>query len=583
MAGGRRLVKQPCLPTVRRQLAACFWHAHLATCQLNPQNVAMNVFWIVLVPCFTAFLVPESVPIGHVVGYISGKPEVSTQPRYFVVFPDEQTSKFLKVDEASGEISTVSLLDYEKRSRFEILAVPVQGADGIQIIVDVDDENDNAPKFADESLFLEISEYAHIGSEFALPVAFDGDGPKYDVHKYHIVQGNVNNVFKISTRRLHDVLYADLVVNGQLDREYRDKYELLVEALDGGNPPKSGQLRVSIKILDANDNAPLFTQSRYSTTVAANISVGSTIVTVKATDADTEQKCSHNTNSPSNLFFSISSSSGVLTTTGHLLPASVHDVIVVASDGGSPSLQSTAVVSVVVQGATLTPPAIDLIWLTEASAAHLLENATLGSIVARVSLNEEHKDCVLELSGCHSLCLQQTDSAHVYLLLVCGNFDRETTEEFHLKFSLKRDNAVVLEHPLLLTIGDVNDNWPLWRSNPVHLSLNRTVGGGRILSASDADLGQNGWVRYSVLDTNLVSIDADTGRLFIPKELDCDVGQELRFRVRAEDGGVPPLSSDLQVTADLLDLESRPPTFEKALYELEVPEDTPIGTCLVKV
>lgn len=46
------------------------------------------------------------------------------------------------------------------------------------------------------------------------------------------------SVFKISVRPVNDVLYADLVVNGQLDREYRDKYELVVEAIDGGTPAK---------------------------------------------------------------------------------------------------------------------------------------------------------------------------------------------------------------------------------------------------------------------------------------------------------------------------------------------------------
>ncbi|KAK6024057.1 hypothetical protein OSTOST_10140, partial [Ostertagia ostertagi] len=40
----------------------------------------------------------------------------------------------------------------------------------------------------------------------------------------------------ISVRPVNGELYADLVVNGQLDREYRDKYELIVEAIDGGKP-----------------------------------------------------------------------------------------------------------------------------------------------------------------------------------------------------------------------------------------------------------------------------------------------------------------------------------------------------------
>ena len=43
-------------------------------------------------------------------------------------------------------------------------------------------------------------------------------------------------------------------------------------------------------------------------------------------------------------------------------------------------------------GSSLSSPALDIIWLAETSTAHLLENVTLGGIVARVSMNEEHSD-----------------------------------------------------------------------------------------------------------------------------------------------------------------------------------------------
>ena len=69
-------------------------------------------------------------------------------------------------------------------------------------------------------------------------MATDEDSPPFSIQKYRIVEGNVNNVFRLASRRLNNVLYVDLVVNGQLDREYRDHYDLLVEAIDGDDPPK---------------------------------------------------------------------------------------------------------------------------------------------------------------------------------------------------------------------------------------------------------------------------------------------------------------------------------------------------------
>ncbi|CAP33911.2 Protein CBG15736 [Caenorhabditis briggsae] len=582
--------------------------------------------------CLTRFTVPESAQIGFRIGWISGKQEESVAPKYFVVFPDEQTSKFLKVDERSGEISTIAHLDYEKRSKFEIVAVRVEeSGETIDILVEVDDENDNVPSFADSNVKFEISEFAQLGTSFALPTVSDGDGPKFDVHRFVILQGNVNNVFKITARKVNEQLQADLFVNGQLDREFRDKYELLIEAQDGGKPAKTGQLRCSIEIVDANDNAPVFTRSRYTASVSANVSIGSNIITVQATDADIGENSRisyeiKKTSSPSNSNFAISPS-GVITTTSSLLPASTHDVIVVASDHGNPPLSSSAVVTISVMGSTLASPPLDIIWLVESNSAentlqnhyfhllnprnhienhgnifsaHLPENTTLGSIVARVSIAQMYRDTKLRLLGTSSLCPQQTDQSHVYLLLLCGILDRETTSEYHLKFLLEKDGQMIIEHPQLLTIGDINDNAPQWHSSQIHISLNRTQGGSRTLTAKDPDLGQNGWIRYSVLDTDLVSIDKETGRIFVPntvgqinrlgelhlrrvRGIDCNIGSEIKFRVRAEDGGNPALSTDLQVIADLLDSESRPPQFERALWQVEISEDTPVGTCLVKV
>uniref|UniRef100_A0A1I7UPC4 Cadherin domain-containing protein n=1 Tax=Caenorhabditis tropicalis TaxID=1561998 RepID=A0A1I7UPC4_9PELO len=64
---------------------------------------------------------------------------------------------------------------------------------------------------------------------------------------------------------------------------------------------------------------------------------------------------------PSNSNFAISPS-GVITTTVTLLPASTHDVIVVASDHGSPPLTSSAVVTISVMGSHLASPPLDIIW-----------------------------------------------------------------------------------------------------------------------------------------------------------------------------------------------------------------------------
>ena len=54
-----------------------------------------------------------------------------------------------------------------------------------------------------------------------------------------------------------------LVLGERLDREVQDTYQLMVIALDGGNPPRSGSMAVQVQVTDANDNSPTFTESSY--------------------------------------------------------------------------------------------------------------------------------------------------------------------------------------------------------------------------------------------------------------------------------------------------------------------------------
>uniref|UniRef100_A0A1I7WFF6 C2 domain-containing protein n=1 Tax=Heterorhabditis bacteriophora TaxID=37862 RepID=A0A1I7WFF6_HETBA len=182
------------------------------------------------------------------------------------------------------------------------------------------------------------------------------------------------------------------------------------------------------------------------------------------------------------------SSAGVLSSAAHIPPGFTHDFVVVAYDKGMPPLESTALVTVSVQGTSLSSQALDIVWLTETESAHLLENITLGSIVARISLNNKQGD--------------------------------------RLNFNSLKFETIIL-------------------------------------------------ISYVVDLHKLVAL------------LDCSVGPELRFRVHAEDNGHPPLYSvvfvELQVTADIVDGDNRAPQFEKSLYEINVQEDSDVGTCFLKV
>ena len=72
-----------------------------------------------------------------------------------------------------------------------------------------------------------------------------------------------------------------LRVSGRLDRETKANYELTVTARDRGEPPKSTQTKIMVKVLDENDNSPVFDPKHYSASVAENASIGASVLQVR--------------------------------------------------------------------------------------------------------------------------------------------------------------------------------------------------------------------------------------------------------------------------------------------------------------
>ncbi len=63
----------------------------------------------------------------------------------------------------------------------------------------------------------------------------------------------------------------DIVLKNSLDRETKGEHSLnIVLRWDGGNPPKSGTVVIEVRVLDMNENAPVFSQPMYNTRLSEN-------------------------------------------------------------------------------------------------------------------------------------------------------------------------------------------------------------------------------------------------------------------------------------------------------------------------
>lgn len=71
-----------------------------------------------------------------------------------------------------------------------------------------------------------------------------------------------------------------LRVAGRIDREIRSSYMLSVTARDRGEPPKSTLTQLLVKVIDENDNSPVFDPKQYSASVPENASIGAMVLQV---------------------------------------------------------------------------------------------------------------------------------------------------------------------------------------------------------------------------------------------------------------------------------------------------------------
>ncbi|XP_035391659.1 protocadherin Fat 3 [Electrophorus electricus] len=537
-------------------------------------------------------------------------------------------SIYFNINTFTGVISTARQLTKLDQQLFELEVTEAMNGLRATVQITVEDANDNIPTFTQASYQSFVNESAPIGTVILKISATDNDKGENGCIAYSIPSPQPLP-FTI------DQYTGELKTSKELDFESSvDTYVFVVRASDWGFPyRRENEVNITVRILNVNDNPPLFEHVSCKGIISHDFPIGQTIITLSAIDIDEMGLVKYEILSGNEQdLFNLNPDSGILSLRRSLSEANVKNVLFslkIAATDGEIFSESTFVNVTLVRGRTplrnfnckdtkvAQTLAENLLnkantgkskdkedytdlysvnWQTpqfESFPSEILvrEDLPVGSTIIKVNTN----DCDAGLNG-HILyvisdgntdsCFNiDMESGHIY---VYQPLDHERSNWYLLNVTIYDMGLPPRSSWRLLTVNieDVNDNSPQFSMDSYTAVVpENTVIGTEVIqvTAIDNDLGKNGEISYTLLThTSVFSMNASTGWVYVSGQLDResmpDTTLEVEARDKAESGHQKFSVTTLKVYLE--DVNDCPPVFIPKIYSCCILEDLPLGTVI---
>uniref|UniRef100_A0A8C9RB37 Protocadherin 2 alpha a 1 n=1 Tax=Scleropages formosus TaxID=113540 RepID=A0A8C9RB37_SCLFO len=522
--------------------------------------------------------------------------------------------ELFKVNERDGALFVNQRIDREELCGktspcyINVKAVTENPLEIHHVTIQILDVNDHSPSFPDKEYYLEIPEMTSTGARFQLEAAHD---PDLDLNALRLYKLSQNENFLLETKVLDkDSQIPFLVLQKPLDRETVAQYNIALTAVDGGSPPKSGILNITVIVLDANDNTPVCDQQPYTVTIKENVQVGTFLLKVNASDADEgingeiEYSFRNNFRSKANDLLRLDSKTGEITVQG-LIDFEEDDnykIYIDVSDKGVLPLKTQCNVILKVLDVNDNKPEIDITSLS----SQIPENAPHGTVVALVRITDldstVNGQVVCTLPEDLPFDLKPSSEGNFYSLVTKSLLDRESVPQYDITITAKDMGIPSLStvKTVRVELSDINDNSPVFTRSPYtfYLLENNEPGASIFtISASDADENENALVSYSLANVNngrsvtsFLNINQDNGNIYAMKSFDFETMKTFQFQVIAKDSGTPSLSSNVTVNVFILDQNDNAPVILSPVnsngsteFVEEIPRNVIAGHLVTKV
>ncbi|XP_066833159.1 protocadherin gamma-C5-like isoform X3 [Anser cygnoides] len=542
------------------------------------------------------YSVVEESEVGTVVGNVAQDLglKVEELPGRRLRLGSEENLRHFAVRLDTGALVVSEPLDRERlcgAAASCVLSVQVVTENPLQLFrleVEILDVNDNSPSFPTAHRSLRIAESAAVAARFPLESAQDPDVGTNAVGSYRL---SPNSHFSLDVKQLQDgKLFPELVLERALDREEQPELQLVLTAVDGGSPSRSGTAQITVQVLDINDNAPTFDRATYKVQVLENTPVGALLLRLNASDPDegpngeTQYSFGVHTSDTVRKLFALDPHSGEVRVSGALdfEESPFYEIHVRARDGGVPEMEGHCVLRVEVEDANDNPPEVLLTSLLNPVPEDTPLETVVGLFNVRDRDSGANGDVSLEISPSVPFAIRSLQNH--YSLVTRENLDRESTLQYTVELTAQDGGspALTTRLTLLLNISDVNDNPPRFLQPSYDAFLPENSPPGSLLctvSASDPDDGDNSRLVYSIEGghvqgapaSSYVHINPDNGNLYAQRTFDFELLQVLPVLVAVRDSGSPPLRANVTVYIFVLDQNDHPPTILHPASDGEVP------------
>ncbi|XP_045406446.1 protocadherin-7 isoform X4 [Lemur catta] len=487
--------------------------------------------------------------------------------------------------EKQPQLIVKGALDREQRDSYELTLRVRDGGDpprSSQAILRVliTDVNDNSPRFEKSVYEADLAENSAPGTPILQLRAADLDVG---------VNGQIEYVFGAATESVRRLLRLDetsgwLSVLHRIDREEVNQLRFTVMARDRGQPPKTDKATVVLNIKDENDNVPSIEIRKIGriplkdgvANVAEDVLVDTPIALVQVSDRDQGENGVVTCTVVGDVPFQLkpaSDTEGDQNKKKYFLHTSApldyeatreFNVVIVAVDSGSPSLSSNNSLVVKVGDTNDNPP----VFGQSVVEVYFPENNIPGERVATVLATDADSGKNAEIAysldpSVMGIFAIDPDSGDI---LVNTVLDREQTDRYEFKVNAKDKGIPVLQGSttVIVQVADKNDNDPKFMQDVFtfyvkeNLQPNSPVG---MVTVMDADKGRNAEMSlYIEENSNIFSIENDTGTIYSTMSFDREHQTTYTFRVKAVDGGDPPRSATATVSLFVMDENDNAPT-----------------------